>query len=78
MPNNKNNNQESTMPNNANNNNQESTVKTSPPKRAAFDKNTRANTESSFNVAVVADIGLKALVATTCGVMLYKTLSADS
>lgn len=47
-------------------------------KRSAFDTTTRHNSVSSFNVSTAADIGLKSLVAATCGVVLYKQLKSDS
>jgi len=69
------------MPNNTNsttgdamNNNNNST------KRSAFSSTVRAQAASSggFDFSSAADIGLKSLVAATCGVVLYKTLASDS
>ena len=48
-------------------------------KKSAFDDETRkSNAFESFSVATAADIGLKSLVAATCGVILYKQLKSDS
>ena len=48
------------------------------PKRHAFDSSLRDAAGGGFNLSSAADIGLKSLVAATCGVVLYKTLTGDS
>ena len=48
-------------------------------KRAAFASALRDEAGGGgFDVSDVADIGLKSLVAATCGVVLYKTIFSSS
>jgi hypothetical protein len=49
-------------------------------RRSAFDASTRslADKDDGFNLTSAADIGLKTLVAATCGVVLYKSFADNS
>lgn len=46
-------------------------------RRSAFDNTTRSMADASFNMTDAADIGLKTLIAATCGVVLYKSFTDD-
>jgi len=47
-------------------------------KRSAFNNVVRETASGdSFNLASAADIGLKSLVAATCGVVIYKTFASN-
>ncbi|MEC8306244.1 MAG: hypothetical protein VXZ72_00080 [Chlamydiota bacterium] len=48
------------------------------PKRTAFDDAVRHTPDGAgFNLASAADIGLKSLIAATCGVVIYKTFASN-
>ena len=71
------------MPNNVNSTTSGDTMNNSTTtnnKRSAFSNTVRSQASNSggFDFSSAADIGLKSLVAATCGVVLYKTLASDS